>query len=172
MTDDRMVLIELVEKQADVDLVREMLAFAAERIMEFERDAIGPVDRLQRRTRLMRGQVPRRARTPLRGSLHHRDVCIRFPQGGADVVRRVVGAEDHDLLAGPGVRARRAEQQGGRAAGITVPVSRNASAVSPAQSTLRKPLAVPAMWIARQPASGPSRWLLPRAVRGACGAMA
>ena len=34
MTDDRMALIELVEKQADCDLVREMLAFAADRIME------------------------------------------------------------------------------------------------------------------------------------------
>jgi hypothetical protein len=31
-----MALIELVEKQADGDLVREMLAFAAERIMEAE----------------------------------------------------------------------------------------------------------------------------------------
>ena len=36
MTDDRMTLMELVEKQADGDLVREMLAFAAERIMEAE----------------------------------------------------------------------------------------------------------------------------------------
>ena len=36
MTDDRMALIELVAKQADGDLVREMLAFAAERIMEAE----------------------------------------------------------------------------------------------------------------------------------------
>ncbi len=36
MTDDRMTLIELVEKQADGDLVRAMLAFAAERIMEAE----------------------------------------------------------------------------------------------------------------------------------------
>ena len=34
MTDQRMALIELVEKQADGDLVREMLAFAEERIME------------------------------------------------------------------------------------------------------------------------------------------
>jgi len=39
MTDDRMALIELVEKQADGDLVREMLAFAAERIMEVEVEA-------------------------------------------------------------------------------------------------------------------------------------
>lgn len=36
MTDDRMALIELIEKQADTDLVREMLAFAAERIMELD----------------------------------------------------------------------------------------------------------------------------------------
>lgn len=36
MTDDRMALLELIEKQADVDLVREMLAFAADRIMEVE----------------------------------------------------------------------------------------------------------------------------------------
>ena len=34
MTDERMALIELVENEADGDLVREMLAFAAERIME------------------------------------------------------------------------------------------------------------------------------------------
>ena len=36
MTDDRMALIELVEKAADIDLVREMLALAAERIMDAE----------------------------------------------------------------------------------------------------------------------------------------
>ena len=28
MTDDRMVLIELIEKSADIDLMREMLSFA------------------------------------------------------------------------------------------------------------------------------------------------
>ena len=39
MTDDRMALMELVEKQADGDLVREMLAFAAGRIMEAEVEA-------------------------------------------------------------------------------------------------------------------------------------
>ena len=39
MTDDRMALIELIEKGADGDLVREMLAFAAERIMELEVEA-------------------------------------------------------------------------------------------------------------------------------------
>ena len=36
MTDDRMNLLELIEKRADADLVREMLAFAAERLMDLE----------------------------------------------------------------------------------------------------------------------------------------
>ena len=36
MTNERMTLLELVEKSADADLVREMLAFAAERIMDAE----------------------------------------------------------------------------------------------------------------------------------------
>ena len=36
MTDARMVLLELVEQEADADLAREMLAFAAERVMELE----------------------------------------------------------------------------------------------------------------------------------------
>ena len=38
MTDDRMALLELIEKRADTDLVREMLAFAAERLMALEVD--------------------------------------------------------------------------------------------------------------------------------------
>src|SRR6476659_8936500 len=40
MTDDRMALIELIEKGADTDLVREMLAFAAERMMALEVEAL------------------------------------------------------------------------------------------------------------------------------------
>ena len=39
MTDERMALIELIEKQADNDFVRDMLAFAADRIMEMEVEA-------------------------------------------------------------------------------------------------------------------------------------
>lgn len=40
MTDDRMTLIELIEKGGDSDLVRDMLAFAAERIMAVDVDAL------------------------------------------------------------------------------------------------------------------------------------
>ena len=39
MTEERMALLELIEKEADGDLVREMLAFAAERLMEMEVEA-------------------------------------------------------------------------------------------------------------------------------------
>jgi putative transposase len=39
MTDERMALIDLIEKCADSDLVREMLSFAAERLMEAEVEA-------------------------------------------------------------------------------------------------------------------------------------
>jgi len=36
MTDDRMALLDLIEKGADADLVREMLSFAAGRLMDAE----------------------------------------------------------------------------------------------------------------------------------------
>jgi hypothetical protein len=36
MTDERMTLLELIEKGADADLVRELLAFATERLMTAE----------------------------------------------------------------------------------------------------------------------------------------
>jgi hypothetical protein len=36
MTDEKMALFELIEKRADVDFIREMLAFAADRLMGFE----------------------------------------------------------------------------------------------------------------------------------------
>lgn len=39
MTDAKMALLELVEQEADADLVREMLAFAAERMMDLEIEA-------------------------------------------------------------------------------------------------------------------------------------
>src|SRR3954463_3239072 len=40
MTDDRMALLELIEKRADTDLIRDMLAFAAERLMTLEVEAL------------------------------------------------------------------------------------------------------------------------------------
>jgi putative transposase len=40
MTDERMALIELIEKGADTDLIRDMLAFAAERLMNLEVEAL------------------------------------------------------------------------------------------------------------------------------------
>jgi len=52
MTEERMALIELLEKQADGDLVRGMLAFAAERIMDAEVE--------------MRTSAAKGARTPMR----------------------------------------------------------------------------------------------------------
>ena len=36
MTDDSIALRELLEKSADADLLREMIGFAAERLMELE----------------------------------------------------------------------------------------------------------------------------------------
>src|ERR671916_305917 len=40
MTDERMALIELIEKSADADLVRDVLASAAERLMAMEVDVL------------------------------------------------------------------------------------------------------------------------------------
>ena len=40
MTNERMALLDLVEKDADSDLVRDMLAFAAERMMEAEAEVV------------------------------------------------------------------------------------------------------------------------------------
>ena len=40
MTDERMALLELIEKGADADLVRELLAYASERLMAAEVDRL------------------------------------------------------------------------------------------------------------------------------------
>ena len=40
MTDDRIVLCALLEKSSDADLLREMIGFAAERLMELEVQAL------------------------------------------------------------------------------------------------------------------------------------
>ena len=54
MTEERLALLELIEKGADADLVRELLAFAAERLMETEVEA--------------RTGVPAGARSPRRAN--------------------------------------------------------------------------------------------------------
>ena len=40
MTDERQALFELIEKRADTDFVGERLAFAAERLMDVEVEAL------------------------------------------------------------------------------------------------------------------------------------
>ena len=40
MTDERMALLELVEKGADADLIRELLVYASERLMAAEVDQL------------------------------------------------------------------------------------------------------------------------------------
>jgi len=40
MTEERMALLELIEKGADADLVRELLAYAGERLMAVEVDQL------------------------------------------------------------------------------------------------------------------------------------
>ena len=41
MTEERMALLELIEKRGDADLVRELLAYAAERLMAVEGEGLG-----------------------------------------------------------------------------------------------------------------------------------
>ena len=63
MTDERMALIELIEKDADADLVREPLALAADRLMALEVEG--------------RTGAPAGARSP--GWINHRryhDACL------------------------------------------------------------------------------------------------
>ena len=58
MTTDRMALLELIEKRADGDLVRELLAYAAERLMAAEVEGLcgaGHGERSQTRTNQRNG---------------------------------------------------------------------------------------------------------------------
>ena len=55
MTDERMALIELIEKGADADLIRAMLAFAAERLMSLEVEALTGAPAGVRRARTREG---------------------------------------------------------------------------------------------------------------------
>lgn len=66
MTDKRMALIELIEKKADDDLVRKMLAFAAKRIIGAE---------------VRRGRRPQRV---------HERRCGRFRETDTATVTRIL----------------------------------------------------------------------------------
>jgi transposase-like protein len=58
MTDDKIALRELLEKGSDTTLLREMIGFAAQRLMELETDALcgaGHGERSESRTNLRNG---------------------------------------------------------------------------------------------------------------------
>jgi transposase-like protein len=59
MTDDETALLELLEKGADADLIRDMLAFASERVMEVEVEVAAG--------------APKGARSPLREAYRNGD---------------------------------------------------------------------------------------------------
>ena len=101
MTDDRMALIELIEKRADTDLVREMLAFAAERLMELEVEAMTGAAR--------RRAQPRAAQSPQRLSRAR----LGHP-GGPDRPRHPQAAQGLLLPLLPGAAAHGREGAHGR----------------------------------------------------------
>ena len=86
MTDERMALLELVEKAADADLVREMLAFAADSIIDG--CCQGRAHRAARALcrRLLAGppRVGRASATPTQGSWRLR------AEGATQAARRAV----------------------------------------------------------------------------------
>src|SRR6266581_8471538 len=58
MTDDKIALQDLLEKSSDASLLREMIGFAAERLMELETEALcsaGHGERSENRTNLRNG---------------------------------------------------------------------------------------------------------------------
>ena len=66
MTTDRMALIELLEKSADADFLREMLGFVAERLMALEAESLcgaAPGERTPERTNHRNGYRDRRWET-------------------------------------------------------------------------------------------------------------
>jgi putative transposase len=67
MTDDKIALRELLEKGSDMTLLREMIGFAAQRLMELETDTLcgaGHGERSEARTNQRNGYRDRDWQTP------------------------------------------------------------------------------------------------------------
>jgi putative transposase len=69
MTDDSIALRELLEKSADADLLREMIGFAAERLMELEVQGLTGAGRGERTPARTNQRIGFRDRAALRGDL-------------------------------------------------------------------------------------------------------
>ena len=79
MTDDKIALRELLEKGSDTTLLREMIGFAAQRLMELETDTLcgaGHGERSESRTNLRNGYRDRDWQTRAGA------VELRIPHGG------------------------------------------------------------------------------------------
>ncbi|PQO21789.1 hypothetical protein C2I36_16475 [Rhodobacteraceae bacterium WD3A24] len=108
MTDERMVLLELVEQQAEGDLVREMLAIAADRIMEAEvgtqtgaaKGARSPLRGVQRNGYRDRDRDTRAGRIPLNiPKLRKGSYLPSFLEPGRDRLGTFMDASRDDVLA-------------------------------------------------------------------------
>ena len=119
MTDERMALIDLVEQQADGDLVRGMLAFAAERIMEAEVEARtgaakglrSPLRAVRRNGYRDRGRDTRAGRTALEIPKLRKGSCLPgFPEPRRTAEKALVAVIQGSLCPG------RLDAGGGRSA--------------------------------------------------------
>src|SRR4051795_5239193 len=81
MTDERMALLELIEKGADADLVRDLLAYASERLMAAEVEQLtGAAAGARSRDRINhRNGYRERSRVPLSTGDSRRPDCRRLP---------------------------------------------------------------------------------------------
>ncbi len=104
MTDERMALLELIEQRADGDLVREMLAYAAERIMEMEvelktgaaKGSRSPLREVQRNGYRERDWDTRAGRIALEIPKLRKGSCVSASNFGSDSI--LMQAADARLL--------------------------------------------------------------------------